>query len=135
VEKRERVRERTALKPRARRTARKRPAGLDLAIEASRDRKGSNLLELDLRGLSDATDYFLLVTGTSDTHVRSIAENVIEGLGERGVRPSHVEGLRSGRWVLIDYIDFVVHVFHPAARAFYQLERLWGDAPAQALEA
>jgi ribosome-associated protein len=68
-------------------------------------------------------------------HVRSIAEHIIEELKKEEVRPSHVEGLRSGRWVLIDYIDFVVHVFHPAARDFYQLERLWGDAPTQALEA
>jgi ribosome-associated protein len=112
-----------------------RPDGLDTAVEAAQDRKGADLLLLDLRGLSDATDHFLLVTGTSDTHVRSIADHIIEKLKDAGVRPSHVEGLRSGRWVLIDCIDFVVHVFHPAAREFYQLERLWGDAPAQALEA
>jgi ribosome-associated protein len=111
------------------------PADLKLAIEAARDRKGSDMILLDLRGLSDATDYFLLVTGTSDTHVRSIAENILEALDKHGTRPGHIEGLRSGRWVLIDCIDFVVHVFHPAAREFYQLERLWGDAPARELEA
>jgi len=111
------------------------PADLALAVEAARERKGADLLVLDLRGLSDATDHFLLVTGTSDTHVRAIAERVIEMLRERGVRTSHVEGLRSGRWVLLDYIDFVVHVFHPASREFYQLERLWGDAPARSMEA
>lgn len=107
------------------------PAGLDLAIEAAKARKGLDMLVLDLRGLSDATDYFLLVTGTSDTHVRSIAENILEELSEHDMRPGHVEGLRSGRWVLIDCIDFVVHIFHPMAREFYQLERLWGDAPTQ----
>jgi ribosome-associated protein len=90
---------------------------------------------LDLRGISTATDYFLIVTGTSDTHVRSIAEHVIDDLKTAGVRPDHVEGLRGGRWVLIDYIDFVVHVFHPAAREFYQLEDLWGDAPRLDLDA
>jgi ribosome-associated protein len=116
------------------RRTRERPPGLDLAIEAARNRKGADLLVLDLRGLSDATDYFLLVNGTSDTHVRSIADRVIEELREQGIRPSHVEGLRAGRWVLIDYIDFVVHVFHPTARDFYQLERLWGDAPTEAIE-
>lgn len=135
MEKRQRIREGNAVRPAARRAKRPRPPALDFAIEASRDRKGSDLLILDLRGLSDATDFFLLVTGTSDTHVRSIAEHVIQDLEGRGLRPSHVEGLRSGRWVLIDCIDFVVHVFHPVAREFYQLERLWGDAPAQALEA
>ncbi len=111
------------------------PADLTLAVEAVRDRKAVDLLLLDLRGISDATDFFLLASGTSDTHVRSIAEHVLDALREHGLRPSHVEGLRGGRWVLIDCIDFVVHVFHPAAREFYRLDRLWGDAPATELEA
>ena len=71
----------------------------------------------------------MIATGTSDLHVQAIAEHVIDELKKEGVRPGHVEGLRGGQWVLIDYIDFVVHVFHPAARDFYQLERLWSDAP------
>ncbi|MBI4544253.1 MAG: ribosome silencing factor [Gemmatimonadetes bacterium] len=111
------------------------PAELARAAELALDRKGRELLVLDLRRFSSATDYFLLVSGTSDLHVRSIAEHIIDELKQAGVRPGHVEGLRGGRWVLIDYIDFVVHVFHPAARDFYQLERLWGDAPSHALEA
>jgi ribosome-associated protein len=110
------------------------PAELERAASLAADRKAQNLLVLDLRGLSNATDYFLLASGTSDLHARSIAEHIIEELKKEGVRPDHVEGLRAGRWVLIDYIDFVIHVFHPAAREFYQLERLWGDAPAQVLE-
>jgi ribosome-associated protein len=110
------------------------PADLSRAAELMAERKAQNLLLLDLRGLSNATDYFLLASGTSDMHARSVAEHVIEELKKDGVRPDHVEGLRGGRWVLIDYIDFVIHVFHPAAREFYQLERLWGDAPAQVLE-
>jgi ribosome-associated protein len=111
------------------------PEILERATELAADRKGADMLVMDLRGISNATDYFLVVSGTSDMHVRSIAEHVIEELKKEGHRPSHVEGLRTGRWVLIDYIDFVVHVFHPAAREFYQLERLWGDAPTLALEA
>jgi ribosome-associated protein len=111
------------------------PDDLARAAELAADRKGSDLLVMDLRGISDATDFFFLVSGTSDMHVRSIAEHILEELKKEGVRPSHVEGLRTGRWVLMDYIDFVVHVFHPAAREFYQLERLWGDAPVHALEA
>ena len=107
---------------------------LERASVLAADRKGADMLAMDLRGISNATDFFLLVSGTSDQHVRSIAEHIIEELKKEDVRPSHVEGLRAGRWVLIDYIDFVVHVFHPAARDFYQLERLWGDAPAQALD-
>ena len=113
----------------------KAPDDLARAAELLAERKAQDLLLLDLRGLSNATDYFLLATGTSDLHARSIAEHVIDELKKQGVRPDHVEGLRGGRWVLIDYIDFVVHVFHPSARDFYQLERLWGDAPAHALEA
>lgn len=104
------------------------PADVAAALEAARDRKGRDLVVLDLRGLSTATDFFLLVTGTSDIHVRSVAEHLIDELKRDGYRPDHVEGLSAGRWVLIDYIDFVVHVFHPAAREFYQLEDLWGDA-------
>jgi ribosome-associated protein len=108
---------------------------LERATALAADRKAADMLVMDLRGISNATDYFLVVSGTSDMHVRAIAEHIIEELKREGVRPSHVEGLRTGRWVLIDYIDFVIHVFHPAARDFYQLERLWGDAPTLALEA
>ena len=111
------------------------PPVLERAGELAAYRKGVDMLVMDLRGISNATDFFLVVSGTSDMHVRSIAEHVIEELKKEGHRPSHVEGLRTGRWVLIDYIDFVVHVFHPAARELYQLERLWGDAPSLALEA
>lgn len=111
------------------------PPVLERATALAADRKALDMLIMDLRGISNATDYFFVASGTSDMHVRSIAEHVIDELKKEGHRPSHVEGLRSGRWVLIDYIDFVIHVFHPAAREFYQLERLWGDAPTLALEA
>lgn len=106
------------------------PRELARATELAADRKARDLLVLDLRGISNATDYFFLLSGTSDTHVKSIADHIVEELKREGVRPAHVEGLRAGRWVLLDYIDFVVHVFHPSARDYYQLERLWGDAPA-----
>jgi ribosome-associated protein len=104
-------------------------AELQRAIAAVLDRKGVDPVVIDLRDLSDAIDFFVVVSGTSDTHVRAIAENVVEQLGAAGVRPYNVEGLQAGRWVCLDYVDFVVHVFHPTLRAFYQLEGLWGDAP------
>lgn len=110
------------------------PAELARAADLMFDRKAQNVVALDLRGLSSATDWFLIATGTSDTHVSSIADNVTDGMRETGLRPLNVEGHREGRWVLVDYFDFVVHVFHPAAREFYQLERLWGDAPQHVLE-
>jgi ribosome-associated protein len=99
------------------------------------DLKANNVVVLDLAGVSDVTDYFIIASGSSDTHVRSIAEHVLEGLRKQlGARAHHVEGLQQGRWVLLDYVDFVVHVFHPVLRDFYQLERLWSDAEVVALD-
>ena len=110
------------------------PDEVERAVELLRDRKALDITLLDLRGLSSATDFFLIATGTSDTHVSGIADYLVDELKGDGVRPVGVEGLRGGRWALVDYLDFVVHVFHPAAREFYQLERLWGDAPAKVFE-
>lgn len=104
------------------------------AVELMHDRKATDVTVLDLRDLAAATDFFLIATGRSDTHVTSIAEHVMDELKKEDVRPVGVEGLKGGRWVLVDYVDFVVHVFHPAAREFYQLERLWGDAPMRVME-
>jgi ribosome-associated protein len=105
------------------------PDALRSAVEAIRDLKGQHVVVLDLRTISDATDFFVIASGTSDAHVRGIAESVMEKLGRQGHRTHHIEGLTTGRWVLLDFVDFVVHLFHPETRAFYQLERLWGDAP------
>jgi ribosome-associated protein len=105
------------------------PAALvERAGHLALERKALDVVSLDLRGISSATDYFLLATGTSDTHVKSIADHIIDELRKEGVRANHVEGLQGGRWVLIDYIDVVVHVFQASVRDFYQLEELWGDA-------
>src|SRR5690349_3087264 len=93
------------------------------------EHKANDVVILDLRGVSDMTDFFVLASGTSDTHVRALGEHVVEELKRDGAAPHHVEGLTQGRWVLLDYVDFVVHLFHPELREFYQLERLWGDAP------
>ena len=100
-----------------------------MAVDAALARKAEDVAVLDLRGLSSATDYFVIATGRSDIHVRAVAEHVIESGKSRDVRPLHVEGLDEGRWVLLDYVDHVVHVFHPTVRDFYRLEELWGDAP------
>jgi ribosome-associated protein len=105
------------------------PAAVRTAIAAVDDRKARQVMALDLRGLSDATDYFVIASGTSDAHVRGIADWVLERLAQSQVHPHHVEGVPAGRWVLLDFVDFVVHLFHPETRAFYQLERLWSDAP------
>jgi len=105
------------------------PDRVERAAELAMERKAADVVALDLRGISSATDLFLIGSGNSDIQVRAIAEHVIDELKKEGARPSHVEGMEGGRWVLIDYFDFVVHVFHPQARDFYQLEALWGDAP------
>ena len=107
------------------------PPIADLAHRAAvlcLDRKANDVVLLNLKEVSDVTDFFVIASGTSDTHVRAVAEHVLEELKRDGVRVHHVEGMAQGRWVLLDYVDFVVHVFHPTLRSFYQLERLWSDA-------
>jgi ribosome-associated protein len=99
------------------------------------DHMANDVLLLDLRPVSDMTDFFIVASGTSDTHVRATAGHVVETLKKEGVTVHSVEGMETGRWVLLDYVDFVVHVFHPSLRSYYQLERLWGDAPAVAVTA
>ena len=105
------------------------PEPVRRAGELALERKARDVVVLDVTGISTATDHFVIATGGSDVQVKAIAEHVLEELKKEGERPEHVEGLGGGRWVLLDYIDFVVHVFHPKARDFYQLEALWGDAP------
>lgn len=105
------------------------PRPVQLAVGAIDDRKGVGISVLDLRGVNDATDFFVIASGTSEGHVRGLADAVLDRLERQGVRCHHLEGHAGGRWVLIDFVDFVVHLFHPEARAFYQLERLWSDAP------
>lgn len=93
------------------------------------DHKANDVVLLSLKGVSDMTDYFLIASGTSDTHVRALGNAVLADLKkETGQMANHSEGLAQGRWVLLDYVDFVVHVFHPTLRNFYQIERLWADA-------
>jgi len=113
----------------AERRAPKLPAAVRRAVAAIEDRKGVRLQVLDLRGLSDAADFFVIASGTSDAHVRGLADGVLQAMDEAGMPAYHVEGIQNGRWVLLDFVDMIVHLFHPETRAFYQLERLWQDAP------
>jgi ribosome-associated protein len=104
------------------------------AAQIAIDHRAQDVVLLDLRGVTDMTDFFLIASGTSDTHVRSIGQHLIEDMKKEGSPAHHVEGIEKGRWVLLDYVDFVVHVFHPTLRNFYQLERLWADAEQIPLE-
>ncbi len=98
------------------------------AAEGAREKRGEDLVLLDLTDLGAVSDYFLLVSARSEVQVKTIAEHVVETLREEGSRPWHVEGLAHRRWVVLDFVDVVVHVFHHETRAYYLLERLWGDA-------
>jgi ribosome-associated protein len=99
------------------------------AVAAAEDRKALELRVLHLEKVSDFTDYFLICSGTSERQVQAIADSVQERMREERVRPLHVEGYNRGQWILLDYGDFVVHIFQEEPRRFYSLERLWGDAP------
>ena len=100
------------------------------AAELALEKKGEDIVILDLRGVEIGCDFFVIISATSDRQVRSIAEWIAAEIKRRdSVRPWHVEGMQHGHWVLLDYVDWVVHVFRAETRSYYMLERLWGDAP------
>jgi ribosome-associated protein len=95
------------------------------------DRKAMDIVALDLRGIIGYTDYFVICSGRSDRQTKAIHDAIHEGMkSEHGILPRRVEGLPGARWILMDYLDVVVHVFTPSTREFYRLEQLWGEAPA-----
>ena len=98
------------------------------AVRAALDKKAADVVLLDLRSTPAFTDYFVLCSGQSSRQVKALADAVEEALRGAKVRPSHVEGYDRGEWILMDYFTFIVHVFTPQTRAFYSLERWWGDA-------
>ena len=103
-----------------------------LVIEALDDLKGINIVDLNVVDLTDVMDYLVIASGTSNRHVKSLAENVLTKAREQGYRPLGVEGQESAEWVLVDFGDVVVHVMLPATRDFYDLERLWSLPPRSA---
>ena len=111
-----------------RRTAPRLPAQIDRAVRAAEDKKAVDLTVLDLRKAAGFTDYFLICSGANQRQIRAIADSVMDALAADGVTPAHVEGYDRSEWVLLDYFDFIVHVFAPETRMFYGLERLWGNA-------
>jgi len=104
------------------------PELLRVAAAAAASKKATDLVGLDLSGLEGVADYFLICSGASEPQVKAIAEEVEDKLREHGAKPWHVEGREFRRWVLLDFVDVVVHVFHERTRDYYLLERLWGDA-------
>ncbi len=97
-------------------------------VDLLQDKKGLDIVQLDLRAVTDTTDFFVLCSGTSELHVKALAEDLCDQLRTAGEGPWHVEGFETGRWVLLDFVDIVVHIFRQEIREFYALERLWGDA-------
>ena len=98
------------------------------------DKKAIDVVELDLRGVLGYTDYFLICSGNTDRQTKAIHDGIHQGLKkDHGLLPRRVEGLGEARWILMDYLDVVVHVFTPEARDFYRLEQLWGEAPERAV--
>ncbi len=97
--------------------------------QLSLTKKAYDVLIMDLRKLTTITDYFVVCTADSDTQVKAVADAISEGMTKLGDRPWHEEGYTNRSWILLDFVDVVVHVFHKDVRKFYNLERLWGDAP------
>jgi len=100
-----------------------------LAAEAADGKKAYDLVVLDLKGLTSIADYFVICSAGSTTQVEAIADGIGHALAGKGIRPSHIEGGAEATWLLMDYTDVVVHIFDEAARSYYSLDRLWGDAP------
>ena len=108
--------------------ARKLPKDVDAAVRAAEDKKAEDLVILDLRKAGGFTDRFVICSGANPRQIRAIADGVLEQLASMGTKPAHVEGYERSEWILIDYFDFIVHVFARETRLFYGLERLWGNA-------
>jgi ribosome-associated protein len=100
-----------------------------LAARAASSKQGEAIVVLDVRDLITITDYFVVVSGTSDRQVKTISDEIVKSLKEQGTRPVRQEGEPAAGWVLLDYIDFVVHVFSQDQREYYRLDNLWADAP------
>jgi ribosome-associated protein len=119
------------------RVARMTPEELAGAVaEYASDRKALDLVQMDLREIIGYTDYFVICTGRTDRQTKAIHDAIYTGMkSAHGVLPSRVEGLPQARWILMDYLDVVVHIFTPETRDYYRLEQLWGEAPARTVHA
>ncbi|CAN5880975.1 hypothetical protein BH18ACI5_BH18ACI5_24470 [soil metagenome] len=117
-----------AVAPKKKTRTRKLTAEVSKAVQAVLDKKGADVVVLDLRDTPAFTDFFVLCSGNSPRQVKAIADAVEDALRAAKLRPAHVEGYDRADWILMDYFSFIVHIFTPQTRSFYALERLWGDA-------
>lgn len=104
-----------------------------LAGRLALEKKGFDVKILKVKAVSSVADYFVIASGEANVHVKAIVRSIEDGMMDRGHKPFHREGYQQGNWVLLDYIDVVVHIFVESTRQFYALERLWGDAPVEEL--
>ena len=104
------------------------PKAIEAVVRAAEDKKAEDIVVLDLRKAAGFTDYFVICSAHNARQIHAISDAVTEALADQGSKPAHVEGYDRSEWVLLDYFDFVVHVFSPETRVFYALERLWGNA-------
>ena len=111
-----------------RRTPGRLPRQVTKAVAATEDKKALDVVLLDLRQAAGFADYFLICSGGNARQIRAIADGIMEALAEDGAKPAHVEGYERSEWILLDYFDFIVHIFARETRLFYGLERLWGNA-------
>jgi ribosome-associated protein len=107
---------------------------VDRIASIASDRKAIDIRVLDVRGMVGYTDFFVICSGNTERQTKAIHDSILEELKGEGVLPRRVEGAREARWVLMDYLDAVVHIFTPDAREFYRLEQLWGEAPARSVD-
>jgi len=102
--------------------------------ELAQSKKAFDIQILKLKNISSICDYFVIASGDVDVHVKAIAEAIMDGLRDDEIKPWHKEGLKSGQWILLDYVDVVVHIFQKSVRDFYALEKLWGDATKEEID-
>ncbi len=104
------------------------PKQIARVVQAAQDKKALDIVVLDLRKADGFTDYFVICAGANSRQIRAIADGIVDATAAEGEKPAHVEGYERSEWVLLDYFDFIVHIFAPETRVFYGLERLWGTA-------
>lgn len=108
---------------------------VDRIVHHIMEKKGEDIIVIDLHGISSISDFFIIATGTSDVHLKAISDEIREKMKkEEKIIPWHVEGYKVSRWILLDYVDIVVHIFDPETRSYYSLEKLWNDADIQHIE-
>jgi ribosome-associated protein len=116
------------VKTEKRRKSTRLPKQIERAVRAAEDKQAKDLVVLDLRKAAGFTDFFVICSAANTRQMRAIADSITETLASEGTKPAHIEGYDRSEWMLLDYFDFIVHIFAPETRVFYGLERLWGSA-------